>query len=163
MWIINDKFTLLYRDTRDGFGSNDFHSKCDGHANTLRILKVKYNVFGGFTSVHWQPGPSPSKWKSDPNAFIFSLTNKENKPLKIKIDPSQNQKEIYCDSDYGPIFGNGYDICIGNNANTTSNSYSYFSCSFKHPQYTKGKANEFLAGSFKFQLDEIEDFVKGKR
>jgi hypothetical protein len=51
-FTINDKFTMLYRGTRDGFGSNDFHSKCDGHANTLRILKVKYNVFGGFTSVH---------------------------------------------------------------------------------------------------------------
>ncbi len=72
---------------------------------------------------------------------------------------------IYCNSDYGPIFGNGYDICIGNNANTTSTSYSYFSCSFKHPQYAKGTnlENEYLAGSFKFQLDEIEDFVKGKR
>ena len=57
----NDKFTLLYRGTRDGFGSNDFHSKCDGHSNTLTKLKVKCNIFGGFTSVDWQPGPSPSK------------------------------------------------------------------------------------------------------
>jgi hypothetical protein len=122
----------------DGFGSNDFHSKCDGHANTLTILKVKYNIFGGFTSVDWQPGPNPSKWKSDSYAFIFNLTNKQNKPLKIKIDPRQNQKAIYCDSNYGPIFGNGYGICIGNNDNTRSNSYSYFSCSLKHPQYAKG-------------------------
>jgi len=33
----NDKWSLLYRATRDGFDSSDFHSKCDGHSNTLTI------------------------------------------------------------------------------------------------------------------------------
>jgi hypothetical protein len=37
----NDKWSLLYRGTRDGFGSDDFHSRCDGHSNTLTILKAK--------------------------------------------------------------------------------------------------------------------------
>ena len=36
----NEKWSLLYRGTRDGFDSNDFHSKCDGHSNTLTILKA---------------------------------------------------------------------------------------------------------------------------
>ena len=51
----NDKFTLLYRGTRDDFGSNDFHSKCDGHSNTLTILKANGSgfIFGGFTTVAW--------------------------------------------------------------------------------------------------------------
>jgi hypothetical protein len=31
-----DKWTLLYRGTRDGFGVEDFHSKCDGHPILLR-------------------------------------------------------------------------------------------------------------------------------
>ncbi len=49
----NDKCSLLYRGTRDGFGSNYFHFKCDGHSNTLTILKAKGSgfIFGGFTSV----------------------------------------------------------------------------------------------------------------
>jgi hypothetical protein len=49
----NDKWTLLYRGTRDGFGTNDFHSKFDGHSNTLTILNSKgnSNIFGGFTTV----------------------------------------------------------------------------------------------------------------
>ncbi len=34
----NDKWSLLYRGTRDGFGSGDFHSNCDGHSNPLTIL-----------------------------------------------------------------------------------------------------------------------------
>jgi hypothetical protein len=33
----NDKWTLLYRGTRDGFGSRDFHSKCDKKSPTLSI------------------------------------------------------------------------------------------------------------------------------
>jgi hypothetical protein len=51
----NDKWSLLYRATRDGFGSDDFHSKCDGHSNTLTIFKAKQSsfIFGGFTTVNW--------------------------------------------------------------------------------------------------------------
>ena len=51
----NDKWSLLYRGTRDGFGSNDFHSKCDGKSNTLTILKAKQSefIFGGYTEAEW--------------------------------------------------------------------------------------------------------------
>jgi hypothetical protein len=117
----NDKWSLLYRATRDGFGSSDFHSKCDGHANTLTILKAKESkfIFGGFTAAEWE---SQYKWKSDPNAFLFSLTNKDSKPVKIKIDPNKHHHAIRCYSSYGPTFG--CDICIANNANTTMDSCS---------------------------------------
>ncbi len=48
-----DKWTLLYRGTRDGFGAADFHSKCDDHKNTLTIVKAHDTsyIFGGYTSV----------------------------------------------------------------------------------------------------------------
>jgi hypothetical protein len=155
----NDKFTLLYRGSRDGFGSNDFHSKCDGHANTLTILKAKQTsfIFGGFTTVGWD---SSSGDKSDPNAFIFSLT--DNTPLKMKIDPKSHQYAIRCDSRYGPTFGCGSDIHIANNANTTMNSYSNLGITYRHPQYAYGtnEAKTFLAGSNRFQLDEIEVYQK---
>jgi hypothetical protein len=51
-----DKFSLLYRASRDGFGTEVFHSKCDEHENTLTILKAKESsfIFGAFTSVAWQ-------------------------------------------------------------------------------------------------------------
>jgi len=100
-------------------------------------------------------------YKSDPNAFLFSLTNKDNKPLKMKIDPNQHQHAIQCSLSSGPIFG-GCDIAIDNNANTTMDSYSQLGFFYKHPQYTKGtnEAKTFLAGSHKFRLDEIEVFQK---
>ncbi len=115
----NDKWSLLYRGTWDGFGTNEFHSKCDGHSNTLTIFKAKGSgfIFGGFATASWD---GSSRDKSDLNAFIFSLTNKGNKPVKMKIKPNEHHHAIICDSDRGPIFGD--DVCIYNNANTTMES-----------------------------------------
>jgi hypothetical protein len=66
----NDKWSLLYRVTRDGFGSKDFHSKCDGHSNTLTLIKAKESsyIFGGFTSVRWK-SYARGRYKLDPNPY----------------------------------------------------------------------------------------------
>ena len=155
----NDKWSMLYRGTRDGFRPRDFHSRCDGHSNTLTVVKAKgsSNIFGGYTTVEWD---SSNDYKSDRNAFIFSLTNKDNKPLKMKIDPNRHRTAIYCHSRYGPTFGGS--ICIANNANTTTNSLSNLGDCFSHPEYeyATDEAQSFLAGSFDFLLDEIEVYEK---
>jgi len=160
----NDKFTLLYRGTQDGFGAKDFHSKCDGHSNTLTIVKVRGSkfIFGGFTAVQWD---SSGTWKSDPNAFIFSLTNNDNKLLKMKIHPNQHQYAIRCKPEYGPTFGYGHDIYIATNANKTMDSCSKLGRTYRHPEYTHGteEAQAFLAGSCQFQLDEIEVYKKEQK
>ena len=155
----SDKWSLLYRATRDGFSSVDFHSKCDSNSNTLTLLKAKGSayIFGGFTTVSWD---GLNEFKSDPNAFIFSLTNKDKKPLKMKIDPNEHQAAIYCGSEYGPTFG--ADIYIGNHSNIIVSSYSDLGYFYRHPQikFGKNEAQTFLAGSFKFQLDEIEVYQR---
>jgi hypothetical protein len=135
----NDKWSLLYRGTRDGFGYNDFHSKCDGYSNTLTIIKAKKSkfIFGGYTTVSWEScHQSPVKFKSDPNAFIFSLTNKDNQPVKMKINPNRHEYAIICHSRYGPMFG--FDICIADNANKEIDSWSNLGHSYPHPQYAQG-------------------------
>ena len=71
-----DKFKLFYRASEHGFGSNAIHSKCDDKRKTLTIFKGNGFIFGGFTSTSWD---SSGQYKSDPNAFLFSLTNKETK------------------------------------------------------------------------------------
>ncbi len=88
---------MLYRGTRDGFGVKAFHSKCDGRSNTLTIFKAKQssNIFCGFTSVNWESS-TYGTFKSDPNAFLFSLTNKDNQPLKMKIDSNGHHRAILC-------------------------------------------------------------------
>jgi hypothetical protein len=155
----SDKWTLLYRGTRDGFGSLDFHTKCDGHSNTLTLLKAKQSsyIFGGFTTVDWD---SSGDLNSDPHAFKYSLTNKDNRPLKMKIKANQHQFAILCHSEYGPTFGG--DIIIANNANTRKDSRSDLGSSYFHPQnrYKTNEALTFLAGSHQFQLDEIEVYQK---
>ena len=133
-------------------------SKCDGHLNTLTIFKAKESkfIFGGFTSVSWG---SSNKYKSDSNAFLFSLTNKDNKSLIMKINPDYPQHAIRCDPKYGPSFGYGHDIRI---VNTTMDNYSNLGYSYSHPQYgfETNEAQTFLAGSNPFRLDEIEVYQK---
>jgi hypothetical protein len=113
----NDKWSLLYRGTRDGFDVQYFHSKCDGHSNTLKILKAKQSsyIFGSFTSVSWE-SPANGIFKSDANAFIFCFTNKEKRPGKMNIDPNQHDFAIRCDSECGPSFGGGCDIDIADDS-----------------------------------------------
>ena len=158
-----DKFTLLYRGSIHGFSSNNFHSKCDGKANTLTIIKVCGTsfIFGAFTTAVWD---CSNQFKSDPNAFLFSLTNKENKPCKMKIDSNRHQYAIICNSQYGPVFGGSphSDIYIASNANTLMTSCSHLCHNYKHPQYALGsnEAQSFLAGSYQFQLNDIEVFLK---
>ena len=62
---------LLYRATRDGFTVDEFHSKCDGKANTITIIKNNLDfVFGGFCAEQWT---SEFCWVMDPKAYLFSL------------------------------------------------------------------------------------------
>ena len=59
--------------------TNDFHSKCDIKPNTLVIVKsANGNIFGGYTEKDWA---HTGNYKKDDYAFIFSLVNKDNKPL----------------------------------------------------------------------------------
>ena len=110
-----------------------------------------------FTAVSWD---SSSGWKSDPNAFIFSLTNKYIYPVKVKIHPIEHHEAIFCDSEYGPTFGR--DIRISNNANTTMYSYYNLGLTYRPPQCERGtnEAQTLLAESYNFHLDEIEVYQK---
>ena len=61
-----------------------------------------------------------------PNAFIFSLRNKEGLgPFKsMVVDPTQ---AIVRTGRVGPVFGNGYDIYIADFANSNNKSYTDYS------------------------------------
>jgi hypothetical protein len=78
------RFSLLWRGGRDGFGARDFHSRCDGHANTLTvILDTNGNIFGGFTPVEWKSS-THVKFKADASlkSFLFTLKNPHNVPAR---------------------------------------------------------------------------------
>jgi hypothetical protein len=157
---IGDWF-LIYRASIDGFGSKDFYSKCENISKTLIIIKTTDScVFGGYTDKKWQP---KSLWIEDQNALIFSFINNNNnnhKPIVMKCnDP---KFAIYCHQFYGPTFGAGHSIYIADNSNLITNSYSNLGSSFFHPDYRLGtiEAKSFLAGSYNFQVAEIEVYTK---
>ena len=70
----NLKAELLYRGTRDGFGTNDCHSKIDNKGPTLSIVKTTENkIFGGYTNILWKKDDRYEKDKG--LSFVFSLKN----------------------------------------------------------------------------------------
>jgi hypothetical protein len=86
---------------------------------------------------------------------LFSLTNKDNQPCKIS--QVNTIKSIFCHSGCGPNFG-GNDLHIGDSANTKAGSISNLGNSYHHPQPNQG--GSYLAGSYQFQLSEIEVYQK---
>lgn len=154
------QWKLVYRASRDGFDSSAFHLKCDLLSPTLTILKAKDSgfIFGGYTVANWA---GEEVQKLDPHAFIFSLTNGDDKPCLMKTSNSINS--IFCSSETGPSFGTG-EVHIESNSNLKSQfqSFSDLGDTYKHPEYEYGtfKARTFLAGSFFFQLDEMEVYHK---
>ena len=142
------KWNLIYRASRDGFEAAKFHSKCDNKPNTLIVIKsTNGNIFGGYTEQSW----SGSGFKTDSNAFIFSLINLDNKTKKIKW--SRNQA-IGCSTSHGPIFGAVYDLFISDKSNTNTSSLSNLCNSYIHSEYEykSDKAKSFLAGSYNFKV-----------
>jgi len=154
----NQNWKIIYRATKDGFGAADFHSKCDRYQNSFVIVRsVHGNVFGGYTEKSWSGNCG---YKADPNAFLFSFFNQQNKKLVMKCTKFSNA--IFTHSGYGPTFGRGHDLHICNYSNICNESYSNLDYSYTHSNYAynSNEAKLFLAGSFNFLNTEIEVYTK---
>jgi hypothetical protein len=150
------RFTLLWRGSRDGFLAKDFHSRCDGHANTLTFIEdTEGNIFGGFTPVEWE---SRCGYKADPslNSFLFSLRNPHNfSPRKFALKAERTDEAVWCYSSFGPVFGN--DLAVSESCNTRADSNScLFGLSYANDTGLESKT--VFTGSGKFTVKEIEVF-----
>jgi len=150
-------FSLLWRGSRDGFDAAAFHRLCDGKANTVTVIKNTNGfIFGGFTSIPWS---SSGGYTADSAAFLFSLTNPINTPLKLNVKSSKNA--VYCHPlNYGPSFGGGHDLHVSSLSNINKNSYMKFhSYEFPHGMWSIEGGKFIVGGSDnKFQIIEIEVF-----
>jgi hypothetical protein len=164
----DQEWFLIYRGSRDGFSSKAFHSKCDGIPRTLTVIKATTgNVFGGYTKQAWTSKPV---YVRDPNAFIFSLVNKKDKPFKTRCSKKYARYAMACNGSDGPSFGGNNelrrDIFIASNSNANMESYSNFNFTYKHAEYPAYKETDesktILAGTHKFQTVEIEVFSNYK-
>ena len=115
-------------------------------------------VFGAYTSIPWASPSSPWEWKRDPKAFLFTLTNPSNMPLKLKIKAGEPNAVCH-QSGWGPKFGIG-DLVVSNESNTNMRSWVR-SHSYDAPNGQTGKAaGIFIHGGEDgdFQTEEIEVF-----
>ncbi len=68
------KFELIYKATRDTFSSVVMHQKINDQGPTISLVKSEFGkVFGGYCKIDWK---DDGAWKSDPDAFIFSVDKK---------------------------------------------------------------------------------------
>ena len=144
------KYQLLYKGTRNGDKSLNFHTKVDGIRNTLTIVKSKKGIrFGGFTSELWnQIG---GYGKCDPYAFCFSLN------LKKIYNSQKNQLAIFCSDGYGPYFkGTNTIFGIYNNFFSQGGWCDYTTFSYSFGQFEKNF--EITNGEQKFEVDDVEVF-----
>lgn len=150
----NPKFQLLYRGSRDGFTAQTFHQKCDQAAHTFVIVRSEHKkVFGGYSDQTW----SGSGYKASNNTWIFSLDARE----KHKIQNAKNQKAVHCKASYGPTFGAGHDLYIADNCSVNNSSYANYGCTYELKAgmtYQSTEAQNYLAGSPSFKVEEIEVF-----
>ena len=139
-WTGCKNIELLYRGTRDGMTSKNFHDKCDNQGKTITLYKNnKGNIFGGYASIPWT---NKGEWKDAPNSFIFTLTNNYNyKPTKFpkKIKDAE-YTEVFHKGDYGPTFGN--DLGLYSNFNKKG-----WALKFKTFQDILGKTNSLFTGN----------------
>jgi hypothetical protein len=150
---------LLYRGSRDGFAASAFHSKCDRCSNTVTIIETtKGYIFGGFTPLAWDSA-SGNKVDSSHRTFLFTVKNphgNEARVFPMKADAG-SLRAIYCNSSYGPIFGDNSDICVRENCNANEDNHVSLGGTFANDTEIPG--DQVFTGERYFTVKEIEIFA----
>lgn len=155
-------FRLLYKISRDGCSAPTFHQKCDGQGATITVLYNTNNtIYGSYLSQSWK---SNNVWINDPNAFLFRLQyNGSSNPLKFPV--SSETYAGYGNSNYGPTFGDGYDITTF--TGTVNSSGGYFSLNGDYSglgnSYNLNGQNSNSITNNSLQVTDLEVYqVKGR-
>ena len=143
------KYNLLYRATRDGDSSINFHNKVDNKKSLLSIIKTKKGMKFGFYME--QPYKKTGNWEKDNKSFIYSLNRK--KIYNIK-------EGAYSFYDYPSDMILLYSNSININDNCLSNPNSY-TCTKSNADvsfYGFEKDYELNNGEQNFTIQEMETF-----
>jgi hypothetical protein len=150
------RFELLFRATHDGWTARDFHRCCDNRGKTVVLCRTAdgTRVFGGFAAVAWTSNDGWLGSSEVPvrDSFLFSLKAADGAapPQQFRLNNPGDPRSIYCYPTCGPIFGRGNDLCISENANTGTGSYSAEGSYSAHTR---------MVGTRYFQLSEYEVFL----
>jgi hypothetical protein len=153
------EFRLLWRASRDGFNAREFHSRCNGHSNTLTlVMDVGGNIFGGFTPCAWEEGfrkdQKSNKYQTDMSRRSFVFTVKNPWGLAPMRFAAMGNGHICCREDLGPSFGNALFIYSNSDANTKSCGR----LGSNYANYTGLDGMKVFTGDYHFQSREIEVF-----
>lgn len=144
------KYTLLYKASKDGDSSIDFHNKCKMKNSTVVLIDTYDGWrFGGYTESIWdfnERGYTMDGYKSAYDTFIFSLN------LKKKYKGIKSYVKIYVGRDKGPSFGEG-DIVIENEC-----LHRISKCRSPETFGNLKRINEFNGGKEEFIAKEVEVF-----
>jgi hypothetical protein len=149
------KYKLIFRASRDGFSAKSFHEKCDGKHPTLTIIKNNYGkIIGGYTPLEWESPTLKSIWSSKADisndSFIFSIS------MKRKFKLLNNIQAIMLNKDFGPIFGSGMRLAIGDQCNLPNSCFADGS----RGNYEKAPQSEFTGGdTIGFHVIDYEVFL----
>jgi len=104
-WIHGDSqilFKLLFRMSRDGTSTFNFHCKCDRKGKTLILVETKDGKrLGGYTSLQWN---MEGEKRYGDNLWLFTFENNMSRLPLIKQD---RRGAIICDMSNGPSFDEG--------------------------------------------------------
>ena len=96
------KFNLLFRMSRDGTTTINFHAKCDNKGKTLILIETKDGKrFGGYTSLQWN---MEGEKRYGENIWLFNL---EKSIYKYNLIKQGKTPAIICDMNNGPSFEEG--------------------------------------------------------
>ncbi|CAM4810501.1 unnamed protein product [Rotaria magnacalcarata] len=128
------------------------HELFAGVGPTITVIQSRDGgyLFGGYTSVSWNP---TEKYVLDPNnPFLFTLTNPHViPPTKYRIlIPNYS---IYPQSSYGSIFGGGNDLYVCSESQINRKSFFNFPHSYKD---TTNRGSATFTGTRNFQTNEID-------
>ena len=151
-WSGAKNLELLYRGSRDGMYSKNFHEKCDDKGATITLFRNdKGNIFGGYLPISWK---NNGGYQNENRCFIFTLTNIYN-IQPTKFGSKNSGEEVYFDNGNGPCF---YDTW--NYDDLKNRSEAYFGDRY---QDITGKGNSIFTGNTnnnerKISMDEVEVF-----
>ena len=151
------RLILIYRGSRDGDTSKNFHLKCDSIGPNITLIKTKKGfIFGGFTIKSWKhlfkdiknDNPEFGTEYKDKQSFGFSINLK-----KIYKNEKPNENVIFCNNNYGIVFNNFIKIFDEYYKNGGI-------CGIKEESCFKGQEKEYEinGGEESFDIEEIEVF-----
>ena len=147
-WSGYKKMELLYRGSRDGTTSLDFHNKCDHKGPTICLYENdKGYIFGGYAPIPWTCYEGGNWFKND-ESFEFTLTNIHGTE-PTKFPHNSGKDSFYHGKDFGPTFDDFY----------IDKDYSKGECNLYFPRGFKdilNKGKSIFSGDFNDKISSVK-------